>query len=73
MYRLPKLTVQDSSVRYDNNGIKHSLIVGVVETLSTHFFGADTIKISVWGFLLAVLIIKPQGLFGHTRIGKGKF
>ncbi len=49
------------------------LIVGIVETLSTHFFGADTIKISVWGFLLAVLIIKPQGLFGHTRIGKGKF
>jgi branched-chain amino acid transport system permease protein len=49
------------------------IIVGVVETLSIHFFGADTIKISVWGFLLLVLLIKPQGLFGHTRIGKGKF
>jgi len=49
------------------------IIVGVVETLSIHFFGADTIKISVWGILLVVLLIKPQGLFGHTRIGKGKF
>lgn len=49
------------------------LIVGVVETLSTHFFGADTIKVSVWGILLVVLLIKPTGLFGHTRIGKGKF
>ena len=49
------------------------IIVGVVETLSTHFFGADTIKISVWGILLVVLVVKPQGLFGHTKIGKGKF
>ncbi len=49
------------------------IIVGVVETMSTHFFGADTIKISVWGFLLLVLVIRPQGLFGHTGIGKGKF
>ena len=49
------------------------LLVGVIEALSTHFFGADTIKISVWGILLLVLLIKPQGLFGHTRIGKGKF
>lgn len=49
------------------------LLVGLAEVLSIHFFGAETVKISVWGLLLAVLIIRPQGLFGHTAIGKGKF
>ena len=49
------------------------LIVGMAEVLSIHFFGADTVKITVWGLLLAMLLIKPQGLFGHTAIGKGKF
>jgi hypothetical protein len=23
--------------------------------------------------LLAILIVRPSGLFGHTHIGKGKF
>ena len=36
-------------------------------------FGADVVKIPVWGLLLLILIIKPTGLFGHTAIGKGKF
>ena len=49
------------------------IAVGLIETLSTHFFGAETIKVSVWGILLVVLLLKPQGIFGHTRIGKGKF
>jgi branched-chain amino acid transport system permease protein len=49
------------------------LLVGLTETLSIQFFGGETVKITVWGFLLAMLLIKPQGLFGHTRIGKGKF
>jgi branched-chain amino acid transport system permease protein len=49
------------------------IAVGLIETLSTHFLGAETIKVSVWGILLVVLLVKPQGIFGHTRIGKGKF
>ena len=49
------------------------LLVGLAEVLSIHFFGAETVKIIVWGLLLAVLVIRPQGLFGHTAIGKGKF
>jgi branched-chain amino acid transport system permease protein len=49
------------------------LLVGVTETLSIHIFGAETIQITVWGLLLVVLLIRPQGLFGHFRIGKGKF
>ena len=49
------------------------LLVGVLEVLSIHFFGADTVKISVWGALLVILIIKPQGISGHVKIGKEKF
>ena len=49
------------------------IAVGLIETLSTHYFGAETIKVSVWGILLVVLLVKPQGIFGHTLIGKGKF
>lgn len=49
------------------------LIVGLLEALSTHWFGADVVKIPVWGLLLLVLVIKPTGLFGQAAIGKGKF
>lgn len=49
------------------------LLVGVTETLSIHLFGSDTIQVTVWGLLLVVLLIRPQGLFGHFNIGKGKF
>ncbi len=49
------------------------LIVGLLEALSTYWFGADIVKVPVWGLLLLVLVIKPTGLFGHAAIGKGKF
>ena len=26
-----------------------------------------------WGLMLLILVFRPTGLFGHTRIGKGKF
>lgn len=48
------------------------LVVGLTETLAIHFFGADTVQVAVWGLLLAVLLARPQGLFGHHSIGKGK-
>lgn len=53
--------------------IAGGLIVGLTEVLSIHFFGADTVKITVWGSLLVILLLRPTGLFGHTAIGKGKF
>ncbi len=53
--------------------IAGGLIVGVTEVLAIHFFGADIVKIPIWGLLLVLLIIRPSGLFGHTAIGKGKF
>lgn len=48
------------------------LIVGVVETLATYLLGAETIQIAVWSLLLATLLVRPTGLFGHHAIGKGK-
>ncbi len=49
------------------------LFVGLLEVLSIYFFGADVVKIPIWGLLLLILIVKPTGLFGHSAIGKGKF
>ena len=49
------------------------LLVGLLEVLSIYLFGADVVKIPIWGLLLVFLIIRPTGLFGHTAIGKGKF
>ena len=49
------------------------LFVGLLEVLSIHFFGASIVKVPIWGLLLAILIIRPTGLFGHSAIGKGKF
>lgn len=48
------------------------LIVGLTEMMTIHFFGADTVQVAVWGLLLITLFIRPQGLFGHNSIGKGK-
>jgi branched-chain amino acid transport system permease protein len=53
--------------------IAGGLIVGLTEVMAIHFFGADIVKIPIWGLLLLILVIRPTGLFGHTTIGKGKF
>jgi branched-chain amino acid transport system permease protein len=52
--------------------IAGGLLVGVLETLGIHVFGGDASQVVVWSVLLAVLILRPQGLFGGSRIGKGK-
>lgn len=49
------------------------VLVGMVKVLAISTFGAEIEKIPVWGLLLLILVIKPTGLFGHTKIGKGKF
>ena len=48
------------------------LLIGVAEMLTIHFFGADTVQVAVWGMLLVMLLLRPQGLLGHNSIGKGK-
>ena len=40
------------------------LLIGLAEVLSIHFFGANVANISVYGLLLLLLILRPQGLFG---------
>jgi len=52
--------------------IAGGLLIGLVEVSSIQLFGSDAIQASVWGLLLLVLIIRPQGLFGHHKISKGK-
>ena len=49
------------------------LFVGLVKVLGISWFGAEIEKIPVWGLLLAILVFRPTGLFGHSKIGKGKF
>jgi len=53
--------------------IAGGLLVGLVKVLAISAFGAEIEKIPVWGLLLLILVVRPQGLFGHTKIGKGKF
>ncbi len=48
------------------------LVVGILELMTIHFFGADTVQIVVWGALLVTLVLYPSGLLGHHSIGKGK-
>ncbi len=52
--------------------IAGGLLVGLTEAFSIQVFGSDAIQASVWGLLLIVMILRPQGLFGHNAIGKGK-
>jgi branched-chain amino acid transport system permease protein len=52
--------------------IAGGLLVGLLETLGIHFFGGDAAQVVVWTTLLAAIILRPQGLFGGSRIGKGK-
>jgi branched-chain amino acid transport system permease protein len=53
--------------------IAGGLLVGLVKVLAISTFGSEIEKIPVWGLLLLILVIRPQGLFGHNKIGKGKF
>ncbi len=53
--------------------IAGGMLVGMLEVMSIHFFGADIVKVPIWGLLLVILVIRPTGLFGTSAIGKGKF
>src|SRR6201999_3647171 len=44
--------------------IAGGLIIGLVEVLSIDALGADFVDIAVYGLLLAILILRPTGLFG---------
>lgn len=42
------------------------LLIGVTEVLSIYFIGSDFVDIIVYGLLLILLILRPQGLFGRA-------
>ena len=48
------------------------LAIGVTESLTIHFYGADAVQIAVWGLLLLVLLVRPRGLLGPGVIGRAK-
>jgi len=52
--------------------IAGGLIVGVIETLSVYFFGGDSVQMVVWGILLAILIVRPQGLLGDVASARSR-
>ena len=41
------------------------LLIGLAEVLSISALGADVVNITVYGFLLLILIVRPQGLMGR--------
>jgi len=41
------------------------IILGLVQTLSAHFFGANTQMLTVYLIILIILAFRPQGLFGR--------
>jgi branched-chain amino acid transport system permease protein len=47
--------------------IAGGLIIGVAEGYAIRYFGADFVDIAVYGLLLAILIVRPTGLFGAAR------
>lgn len=40
------------------------LLIGLVEVLSIHWVGSDVVNICVYGLLLVLLIVRPEGLLG---------
>lgn len=42
------------------------LLIGVAEVLSIYLIGSDFVDIIVYGLLLIILIVRPQGLFGRA-------
>ena len=40
------------------------MIIGLAEVLTIHFLGANVVNITVYGLLLMILIVRPQGLLG---------
>lgn len=47
------------------------VLIGIVEVMTIYFLGADYVSVSVYGLLLILLIVRPQGIFGRP-IGREK-
>lgn len=47
------------------------LLIGVLEALATHLGYGPLSDLVVWGFMILVLLVRPQGLFGSVFHGLG--
>ncbi len=47
------------------------LLVGLLEALAVHFGFGRLADLLVWGFMILVLLVRPQGLFGSVFHGAG--
>ena len=52
--------------------IAGGLIVGVIETFSVYLIGGDFVQMVVWTMLLAILMVRPQGLLGAAASARSR-
>lgn len=48
--------------------IAGGLLIGLAEVMSIYFLGSDFVDLSVYGLLLIILMVRPQGLFGLAQV-----
>ena len=44
------------------------LIVGLVEVLTIEYIGSSWRDVVTFGLLVAILLVRPQGIFGSRRV-----
>ena len=48
--------------------IAGGLLIGLTEVMSIYFLGSDFVDLAVYGLLLVILMVRPQGLFGLAQV-----
>lgn len=48
--------------------IAGGLLIGLAEVLSIHFIGANVVNIAVYGLVLILIILRPEGMFGRRAL-----
>jgi len=48
--------------------IAGGLLIGLTEVMSIYFLGSDFVDLAVYGLLLLILMVRPQGLFGLAQV-----
>jgi len=45
-----------------------AIVIGLIDSLSAFYIGAELREVAVFGVFLAILILRPSGLFGGARL-----
>jgi branched-chain amino acid transport system permease protein len=48
-----------------------ALVIGVIDSMAAFYVGSDLREVAVFGVFLAILILRPSGLFGGSRLNLG--